>query len=548
MTRIPPAAWRRYDILSGVLFAVLAALVAATFRQYGVTWDEEFHREYGALVHRFYATYFDAEPDLAALHYRNLRLYGGLFDVIGFELNRVLPFGEYETRHLWNAVVGLIGVLGCWKAARLLGGPVAAFWAALLLVLTPAYYGHMFNNLKDVPFAAGYIWSLYYLLKALGHFPRVPVSLAVRLGLAIGATLAIRAGGMILFAYLGGAVGVHLAARSLATRRFAFADASRLFLSVAVVAGVAYAVMLAFWPYAAAQPWSGPFDALAELTHFRYHDTIRFAGESIRTTELPWSYLPRYLLIQLPEVMLALLAIGLVAGSAWLLGGPITQRLRAAGAVLLVMTAAAFPVGYIIAKESIVYDAARHVIFVLPPLACLAGLTLARLAPLVSTLGRPARFGAAAVLVMLVQAPVRAMVALHPYQYVYFNAFVGGLPGAAGRYETDYWAHCYREAVLKLTERISAEAPAPAATGPFLVYVVEPWPPATYFFPDQLVWTREVRKADFGISFTRYDAHTAFAGDPVYVTVERLGTPLCYVFDRRARTRGTATGHGGNSR
>lgn len=45
-------------------------------------------------------------------------------------------------------------------------------------------------------------------------------------------------------------------------------------------------------------------------------------------------------------------------------------------------------------------------------------------------------------------------VRLHPYQSTYFNALVGGVAGADGRYETDYWLSRYKEGI----ERVNARA------------------------------------------------------------------------------------------
>jgi hypothetical protein len=241
------------------------------------------------------------------------------------------------------------------------------------------------------------------------------------------------------------------------------------------------------------------------------------------------------LFIQLPEIVLALVMAGAVLGAGWLIRRAEMAQLRSSAGVWLLVFAVVFPVIYIIAKQSIVYDAARHVIFVLPPIACLAGLTLAHLSERAARFGTNGRVAAAVVVLLFLLLPARAMVALHPYQYVYFNDLAGGLPGAASRYETDYWAQCYREAVHGLSARLASEPRDEGSRGPFLVYVIQPWVPATYFFPAELEWTREVRKADFAISLTRYDSHTVFAADPVYVEVSRLGIPLCYVFDRRAR-------------
>ena len=39
---------------------------------------------------------------------------------------------------------------------------------------------------------------------------------------------------------------------------------------------------------------------------------------------------------------------------------------------------------------------------------------------------------------------------LHPYEYAYYNSFVGGTGGAFRTYETDYWLTCYKEAVEQI--------------------------------------------------------------------------------------------------
>jgi hypothetical protein len=44
------------------------------------------------------------------------------------------------------------------------------------------------------------------------------------------------------------------------------------------------------------------------------------------------------------------------------------------------------------------------------------------------------------------------LIALHPYQYVYYNTLAGGLPGAFRRYEMDYWTSSYREATMFINE------------------------------------------------------------------------------------------------
>ncbi|MBN2489801.1 MAG: hypothetical protein JXQ29_03005 [Planctomycetes bacterium] len=191
-------------------------------------------------------------------------------------------------------------------------GARAAFFAALFLLLTPRYYGDVFLNPKDVPFAAGYVWSLYYLGRVFRVLPRPPWSLLVRTGLAIGLTLGIRVGGLILLAYLALLLGVHTVAAGLRTRRPVpcLRLALRLASHFLVVLAVAWPVMLAFWPWAQQAPLTNPFLALEQVTHFPWPGEVLLAGTWHPGTELPWSYAPHWLLISSPEPILALLLAG----------------------------------------------------------------------------------------------------------------------------------------------------------------------------------------------------------------------------------------------
>ena len=45
-----------------------------------------------------------------------------------------------------------------------------------------------------------------------------------------------------------------------------------------------------------------------------------------------------------------------------------------------------------------------------------------------------------------------SLVRLHPYEYMFYNQLVGGLEGAARRYEMDYWVNMMPEAVHALQD------------------------------------------------------------------------------------------------
>src|SRR5262244_79621 len=188
-----------WDSLSLAVVIVATALVLATFRDYGVTWDEDAHNWYGNFVLGYYLSFFD---DKTALHWRDLYNYGAVFDTMAAALNRISPIGVYETRHLLNGLVGILGLIGCCKLARAVAGARAGFIATLFLLLTPNYYGQMFNNPKDIPFAVGVVWALYYMVRIVPVLPRPPLRLLTKFGVVVGMTMGVRVGGLILLCHL----------------------------------------------------------------------------------------------------------------------------------------------------------------------------------------------------------------------------------------------------------------------------------------------------------------------------------------------------------
>ena len=175
--------------------------MVATFDQYGVTWDEDAINWYGVFVLDYYLSLFH---DLRALSLaRPHQLRRGLRHDARRRSTCVSPFGTYETRHLLNGLVGIARAGRRVEAGRALGGPRAGFLAALFLLLTPNYYGQMFNNPKDIPFAVGMVWSLYFMVRLLPGLPRPARADVLKLGLATGLAMGVRIGGLMLFGYVG---------------------------------------------------------------------------------------------------------------------------------------------------------------------------------------------------------------------------------------------------------------------------------------------------------------------------------------------------------
>src|SRR5215813_8143255 len=138
------------DRVALALIAVAALVAVATFRDYGLGWDDYTHAEYGDLLVAFYTSGF---TDKRALSFVNLYMYGGGFDLLAALIAKVLPFTVFETRRLLGAAVGLVGLIVVWRATRRVGGSVAGLIALALLASCPLFIGHQLMNAKDGPFA-----------------------------------------------------------------------------------------------------------------------------------------------------------------------------------------------------------------------------------------------------------------------------------------------------------------------------------------------------------------------------------------------------------
>ena len=113
---------RVFDWLAVAVLGIVAVVALATFRDYGLSWDDYAHSEYGDLLVAFYASGF---ADQRALSWINLYRYGGGFDLLAALAAKALPFTVFETRRLLGAAVGVLGLFVTWRAGRRIGGPPA---------------------------------------------------------------------------------------------------------------------------------------------------------------------------------------------------------------------------------------------------------------------------------------------------------------------------------------------------------------------------------------------------------------------------------------
>jgi hypothetical protein len=528
-----------FDDLSRLALLAVVVMVVLSFRDYGITNDEEVQNVYGIKLLAFYTSFFE---DRSAFEYLDLYRYGGLFDLSAALLNLISPLGEYETRHLLGGLVGVVGLAGAWRLGRLIGGPRAGLIALLLLLLTPAYYGHSFNNPKDAPFAAAMVWTLYYLCRALMTLPDLERRLVFKLGLALGLALSIRVGALLVGPYM--VAGLMMVMISewranhdiVAVRRQILAISLRLAPSLVV----AYAVMAVFWPWGVMKPLN-PLKALHDFSTYPINLDTLVAGEWVKAAHLPRDYLPDYLLVNLPEMVLFGVVMSFLFATIWLVrrlrhgprllaGGGTTDRRHICAA--LVLLSAVFPVVFFVFDQPTAYNGIRHFLFILPPMAVLAALGIDSFWHWLTTVDVRLAKAFAAALTAAMVAQIWIMGELHPDEYVYYNLLTGGVKGAEGAYELDYWGNSLLEATNDLADFIANEYGDKPINKVFKVAVCGHPLSAAYFFPDYMEFTKKLSEADFLVAFTQGNCQRHFEGRQI-ISVERFGAALSVVKDRR---------------
>ena len=523
----PRLSWHRAAL---GLFVLLGLVVIATFADYGVTWDEDVHNWYGVFVLDYYLSLFQ---DGRCLNWLNLYNYGAAFDTIAAVLNRFSPFGTYETRHLLNGFLGVLGIAGGWKLARSLGGPRAGFIAALLLLAIPNYYGQMFNNPKDIPFAVGMVWSIYYMVRIIPLLPQPKWSLVAKLGVATGMALGVRVGGLLIFCYLGLLLLCFVLWRSIETpspRRILADGLASCWRVLVPTIIVAYPVMLLFWPWAQESPIANPLRSLIFFSHETFPYRTLFAGHYFPASDLPWVYLPTYIVLALPELVLALALaapIGAFVAIRRLTGAERRDWILRHG---LLAFAILFPVAYAVEIKAVLFDGMRHFIFLLPLIAVAGALVADRILDWLA--GFEYRRPIYAAIALYGMAHFSMMAMLHPNEYVYYNGFVGGVEGAQGLFKLDYWANSYAEAVDGLENYLETQYGLDFMDRDFTVAVCGPPISADYFFPKNFTFSEDREHADFFIAFTKDDCNKSLPGTEVF-RVERMGALLSVVLDRR---------------
>jgi len=513
------------DRLAIFALAIVTIIALMTFRDYGLGWDDYTHAEYAEMLLSMYGTGF---ADKSALSFANLFMYGGGFDMAAALLHHLVPFDVFETRRLLGAIVGLIGLAMVWRLGRRVGGPVAGLAALLLLAMAPIFYGHLFMNPKDAPFAVAMIALMLGLVRLVQEYPEPSPRTVLLVGFATGVAVGCRIlAGFALF-YV--AIGcLPLFKYEIQTYGLRGALARLLHTAKLLVPALvlSYLVMGLIWPWSIIEP-GNPFRAVTYFSHFFEKPWKEmFDGALVSVPDMPWSYLPTLFTLQLPEVLIILTTFGVGGALLSLVRKNISPKHRSI--LLMLVLAALLPLVFAMVKRPALYNGIRHFIFVIPPMAVLGGVAFGAL---LRRSREPAvKLLTVAMFCVGLALPLTEMVRLHPYQYTYFNHTAGTVRRADNLFMLDYWGLAFKQASSELREFIEAKKLPQPEGRKWKAAVCGPQRPAQVALGPQFDIGWDSVAADFAMTLGEFYCKNLNA--PVVAEIKRDDVIYARVYDIR---------------
>jgi hypothetical protein len=529
------------------LLAVNVLVGLFVFRDYGFSWDEPLFYDYGDALGYAYSpqAWFSGSFDIDNSYGSSgddHKTRGPAYLLIAREpvyLLETLGLDKASAWHLINFLFFQLGVYFLYRLAlRWMKSP-AAFAATALFSWQPLLWGHAFINPKDPPFLVFFLASICLGFEMVDRLSDEAITSRQRLSFLIipaiilGFTTSVRVLGP-----LAGLLILIYAVSKLGKRVFAFLPHIVLYGIIALLA------MFVTWPFL----WANPIARFAEVTRFMSDNptnlSVLFGGQIYRAGELPRRYLLFMLATTLTEPVWPLFIFGLLTGywnflkqnralsasrseeasaEAWRSlrsSLDVTVSRNNIISLTLVLLWFVILVGYVLISRPSMYDGLRHFLFVLPPIFLFTGLAFEFLIEHIA----PSWLRAGLVLILIAPG-IAGIIQLHPYEYTYYNSFVGGTSGIFRRYETDYWLTCYKEAMEKLNQTVS---------DPVNLYVHREAYIAAYYANENISVhelrgaLNEVNPGDFILVNTRTNEdHKVFKDAPIVMQIARGEAIFC---------------------
>ena len=301
-----------------LLFSVFFLVGILSFKDYGISIDEEFQRFSGFYWLNYVVQFmpfenlkeivsnkFDDINGFTLPNPKNYPAYGVIFDLPAAYLEVIFNLEKTENifylRHFLNFLIFYISSIFFYKLliVRFSNFNVSIL-GTLLYVLSPRIYGNSFYNNKDLIFLSLTTIAIYFCFKSLKNltfknliffsfFSALATSLRI-LGIFLPVSFSL----IYIFYILDGKINLNI------------------FYKIIFYLSLYSIFLLILWPYLWALPIDNFIHALALFAKYNNEMKMLFMGNYINSTLLPASYLPIWISSTTPALYLIFFFLGFV--------------------------------------------------------------------------------------------------------------------------------------------------------------------------------------------------------------------------------------------
>jgi len=464
MPRIKSLIEERYKIIVCLFFAVFLCIGIAVFKDYGISWDEHISRNRGIMALKYVL-----EQDQKLLT-NGTKYYGTAFEILLAAIERILylrkgPRARFFMRHAVTFLLFYIGVIFFYRLCKYrFRSWKIGLLGSVFFILSPRILADSFYNPKDIPFLVMFIISTYTLVK---YLDKKTLSRAAIHALACALLIDIRIVGIVIpfltFIFFIADLLI------IETKRMEFRRIISGFLTYTFLL---FFFTVLFWPILWTKPLYHLANAFIQMRRFSWSGGVLYLGSYIKATNLPWHYIPVWIIISTPVSYLVCFFIGCYVLVKLLLKSLARFYVNKKDDLIFLLWFF-LPLIVVIAFMSVLYDGWRQMFFVYPAFLMLSLVGLTSLFEFIKSKFQGLSYKIINVTFIFIIAfglvnTAQFMIRYHPYQNVYFNILAGrNMNEVKNNFELDYWGLSYRKALEYILKNDKSEV--------IKVYV-ENWP------------------------------------------------------------------------
>ena len=401
---------------------------------YGISWDENWHRHRGKEVIAFIAKKIHINrllniPENLGDLSGHIGGYGAFFDVLCGVIEEFFLNDEREVflmRHFVNFSIYFLGVYMFFLLLKeFFNSQKYAFIGSMFYFLHPRLIAHGFFNMKDSlaqSFVVIALFPIYLIYKNKDY--RDCIIAGLLCGLAITTRLPVIFL-PVLFIFLL-IFQVFIEKKNILSPNFL----KRIMTFIIFTILGTYV----FWPMLWEAPLLNFKTNFYNMKNYISPATNYFLGSYLAAKNLPWYYIPSWIFFTTPITFLVTFFIGTLK----IIKNIVYERNSENLFNSFMLLGFFLPVIVIIYLESTLYGGWRHMFFIYPFMSFIMITGFKYLLDFISLKLNTSRYYLKIIIsIMVFIEPVYSIIKFHPVQQVYFNSFAGIDP--MKNFEGDYW-------------------------------------------------------------------------------------------------------------